>query len=237
MKLRIGARRGFVPRLIFWCSVCCSRPALRGSRSRRPWSAAPLRRSAALKDDRSARPELCPRSPTPIMFRCGCRRGQRFVAALPHPGWPHADHSRGWPAAPRCGAPSVAALPRAPAGWSSAGRRRLISRAARYRPPCLRRPDGAAVPRRHSATRSRPRRRLGARAGSGTATAGSATAPRGSAFLWPVHGHVLAAYGSKSDGTHNDGINIAAPRGAAGAGRRMPVSSPIPGTSFAATAI
>jgi len=33
-------------------------------------------------------------------------------------------------------------------------------------------------------------------------------------FLWPVRGHVLAAYGSKSDGTHNDGINIAAPRGA-----------------------
>jgi murein DD-endopeptidase MepM/ murein hydrolase activator NlpD len=35
------------------------------------------------------------------------------------------------------------------------------------------------------------------------------------AFLWPVRGHVLAAYGSKSDGTHNDGINIAAPRGTA----------------------
>ena len=35
------------------------------------------------------------------------------------------------------------------------------------------------------------------------------------AFLWPVRGHILATYGSKSDGTHNDGINIAAPRGAA----------------------
>ncbi len=35
------------------------------------------------------------------------------------------------------------------------------------------------------------------------------------AFLWPVRGHVLATYGSKSDGTHNDGINIAAPRGTA----------------------
>src|SRR5207244_4973649 len=35
------------------------------------------------------------------------------------------------------------------------------------------------------------------------------------AFLWPVRGHVLATYGSRSDGTHNDGINIAAPRGAA----------------------
>ena len=34
-------------------------------------------------------------------------------------------------------------------------------------------------------------------------------------FLWPVRGHVLATYGSRSDGTHNDGINIAAPRGTA----------------------
>jgi len=38
---------------------------------------------------------------------------------------------------------------------------------------------------------------------------------RGSgAFLWPVHGNILANYGSKSDGSHNDGINISAPRGA-----------------------
>jgi murein DD-endopeptidase MepM/ murein hydrolase activator NlpD len=34
-------------------------------------------------------------------------------------------------------------------------------------------------------------------------------------FLWPVRGHVLATYGSKLDGTRNDGINISAPRGAA----------------------
>ncbi len=33
-------------------------------------------------------------------------------------------------------------------------------------------------------------------------------------FLWPVHGRVLAGYGPGTDGTHNDGINIAAPRGA-----------------------
>jgi murein DD-endopeptidase MepM/ murein hydrolase activator NlpD len=35
------------------------------------------------------------------------------------------------------------------------------------------------------------------------------------AFLWPVKGRVLTAYGSKTDGTHNDGINIGAPKGAA----------------------
>jgi len=45
----------------------------------------------------------------------------------------------------------------------------------------------------------------------------AAAAPAAStgAFLWPVRGHILANYGAKPDGTHNDGINIAAPRGAA----------------------
>jgi murein DD-endopeptidase MepM/ murein hydrolase activator NlpD len=33
-------------------------------------------------------------------------------------------------------------------------------------------------------------------------------------FSWPVRGHILEGYGTGPDGTHNDGINIAAPRGA-----------------------
>ena len=45
--------------------------------------------------------------------------------------------------------------------------------------------------------------------------AAAAPAAGSGAFLWPVRGHILASYGSKSDGTHNDGINIAAPRGTA----------------------
>jgi murein DD-endopeptidase MepM/ murein hydrolase activator NlpD len=36
----------------------------------------------------------------------------------------------------------------------------------------------------------------------------------GGKFLWPVRGHTIAGYGRKKDGLHNDGINIAAPRGA-----------------------
>jgi murein DD-endopeptidase MepM/ murein hydrolase activator NlpD len=35
----------------------------------------------------------------------------------------------------------------------------------------------------------------------------------GSTFLWPVEGQVLSSYGAKAGGEHNDGINIAAPRG------------------------
>jgi murein DD-endopeptidase MepM/ murein hydrolase activator NlpD len=37
--------------------------------------------------------------------------------------------------------------------------------------------------------------------------------PHGGHFAWPVRGRVLAGYGVASGGTHNDGINIAAPRG------------------------
>lgn len=36
---------------------------------------------------------------------------------------------------------------------------------------------------------------------------------RAGLFLWPVQGPVLSSYGAKSGGEHNDGINIAAPRG------------------------
>lgn len=32
-------------------------------------------------------------------------------------------------------------------------------------------------------------------------------------FLWPVHGRILASYGTGANGTHNDGINIAAAPG------------------------
>jgi murein DD-endopeptidase MepM/ murein hydrolase activator NlpD len=35
----------------------------------------------------------------------------------------------------------------------------------------------------------------------------------GGGFLWPVHGRVLDNYGAGADGTRNDGINIAAPKG------------------------
>ena len=35
----------------------------------------------------------------------------------------------------------------------------------------------------------------------------------GSSFFWPVQGPLLSSYGAKAGGEHNDGINIAAPRG------------------------
>lgn len=47
------------------------------------------------------------------------------------------------------------------------------------------------------------------------AAAEAPVAHGGGIFLWPVGGHVVEGYGVGPDGTHNDGINIAAPRGAA----------------------
>ncbi len=36
----------------------------------------------------------------------------------------------------------------------------------------------------------------------------------GNGFVWPVEGRVISSFGSKTGGRHNDGMNIAAPRGA-----------------------
>ncbi len=53
-----------------------------------------------------------------------------------------------------------------------------------------------------------------ARAESAVAVPGTAGAlPHGGHFPWPVRGRVLAGYGVTASGSHNDGINIAAPRG------------------------
>ena len=36
----------------------------------------------------------------------------------------------------------------------------------------------------------------------------------GNGFVWPVEGRVVSSFGSKTGGRHNDGVNIAAPKGA-----------------------
>jgi LysM repeat protein len=48
----------------------------------------------------------------------------------------------------------------------------------------------------------------------GVVTAIPEPAPRGDLrFIWPVDGPIISTYGPKTDGYHNDGINIAAPAG------------------------
>ena len=38
--------------------------------------------------------------------------------------------------------------------------------------------------------------------------------PNSGRFRWPARGRIIAGYGRRSDGTHNDGINLALPQGA-----------------------
>jgi murein DD-endopeptidase MepM/ murein hydrolase activator NlpD len=40
-----------------------------------------------------------------------------------------------------------------------------------------------------------------------------AALPHGAHFAWPLNGRILAGYGTAANGSHNDGISIAAPRG------------------------
>jgi murein DD-endopeptidase MepM/ murein hydrolase activator NlpD len=49
--------------------------------------------------------------------------------------------------------------------------------------------------------------------GSADSTQASAAGNASGRFPWPVRGRILASYGSTTGGGHNDGINIAAPRG------------------------
>ena len=53
-----------------------------------------------------------------------------------------------------------------------------------------------------------------AKAPSKAKTVSAPPARTGKGFSWPVKGKVLSSYGGKSKGLQNDGINIAAPRGA-----------------------
>jgi murein DD-endopeptidase MepM/ murein hydrolase activator NlpD len=107
----------------------------------------------------------------------------------------------------------------------------VLSRANGLAPPyiikvgqILRIPGAAAgIGQARSAQGDRTRRRAGpkrhpkstAAAPKPPARAPKPPARSGKGFLWPVEGKVVSGFGVKSKGLHNDGINIAAPRGAA----------------------
>ncbi len=74
---------------------------------------------------------------------------------------------------------------------------------------------GAAAPEPTAGARTAS---LGKPAGGAAAAAPpppQARPPSGRSFLWPVVGKLVSSYGPKEGGLHNDGINIAAPRGTA----------------------
>ena len=83
---------------------------------------------------------------------------------------------------------------------------------AKPRPATARAPERtarAATPQKAALKKPIPRKKL--------ERIKTRTPPRAKSngtFLKPVHGRTLSGYGPKKDGLHNDGINIAAPRGA-----------------------
>ncbi len=132
---------------------------------------------------------------------------------------------------PRTGQPaaappsvSLAALPPPPPAAAAASARVEATALDRPPPASPEKPPVAAEAPAASAAAPQPVRPevktpAAPPAPSGTLPEPAAITPApvhsGGTFQWPVRGHVLAGYGSGDDGTHNDGINIAAPRGAA----------------------
>lgn len=83
-------------------------------------------------------------------------------------------------------------------------------------PPVRRTARAPASPDRHEAQRQPPRRQSAQRPRPPADTDRAVVAvPREApAFVWPLDGRLLARFGPKPNGTINDGINIAATRGA-----------------------
>lgn len=141
--------------------------------------------------------------------------GQRLV--LPGPGV--------YAAAPAQPAPPVAVAtlppPRLPAAPRPPERPHpLAALPQRSKPPA---PRVVALDRPHPAS-SRPEgsfarpipldNPLAAGRGKPAAPSRMAAAPHGGDFLWPVRGSIVEGFGAGPNGTRNEGINIAAPRGA-----------------------
>jgi murein DD-endopeptidase MepM/ murein hydrolase activator NlpD len=57
-----------------------------------------------------------------------------------------------------------------------------------------------------------PERRVAA-LGDRTTDAGPAEPAASGKFRWPVRGRIIANFGKRPDGTHNDGVNLAVPQG------------------------
>ena len=114
-------------------------------------------------------------------------------------------HHRADPRAHRHGAVRAGARrarARSAARWRRASPRARRSRPAR--PRIINAPGRAA----HRRARRPAQRCHGARRRAAPAREAAA-----SKFRWPARGKVIAAFGKRTDGTHNDGINIAVPQG------------------------
>jgi murein DD-endopeptidase MepM/ murein hydrolase activator NlpD len=74
--------------------------------------------------------------------------------------------------------------------------------------PARRRPS-ALAPAKTAISTTRPQQRVAAR----TKSLPQPEPMAGNQFRWPVKGRIVAGFGAKPSGKHNDGINVAVPKG------------------------
>lgn len=119
------------------------------------------------------------------------------------------------PAGAHAAAPvAVAALPPRPPAAAAPGKPRPLAAKAEKKPAAKPPPRAIALDRLHAgqpAARAIPLDEAGSRP---AALHEATAAPRRGDFLWPVRGAIVEGFGAGPDGTRNEGINIAAPRGA-----------------------
>ncbi|NQU57596.1 MAG: M23 family metallopeptidase [Rhodospirillales bacterium] len=84
------------------------------------------------------------------------------------------------------------------------GQRLVLPATSRVRLVSIPTTEAPAAKRTSLSTKARPKQK----------TVEAPPARTGKGFLWPLRGKIVSTYGGKSQGLKNDGINIAAPRGA-----------------------
>ncbi len=98
------------------------------------------------------------------------------------------------------------------AGSQSTAPVRLASRGANIPLPAInpaRSKSVARTPAKTSISSSRPQQKVAAR----TKSLPKPEPMAGNQFRWPVKGRIIAGFGTKPSGKHNDGINVAVPKG------------------------
>jgi murein DD-endopeptidase MepM/ murein hydrolase activator NlpD len=146
------------------------------------------------------------------------RRGTVETTALPPPGTAPAAKPQGQPLPPPGAAPAPIAPPPAaqPAATPSQAPQSLTPPPAKPAEPKAADPKPAepkpeAAPPKPAEEAAPKPEKPAAPAADGPAVGDSSSG--GGQFLWPVKGKLISGYGPKPDGTHNDGLNIAATKG------------------------
>jgi murein DD-endopeptidase MepM/ murein hydrolase activator NlpD len=116
-------------------------------------------------------------------------------------------------AAPVALPPPVATAPRSAGGYSSLAERESKAASVPVPPPPPSAPPAGEGTAATPAVAAEQHAAATPVSAAGPAPLPPAPTNSGRGFVWPVHGPLLAEFGTTGKGQHNDGINIAVPRG------------------------